>query len=173
LSFEETGVRAKIFLPSDAFGSAPEVISTSKPVSVSEVPSEDHPSAGLSSVALVLEDSFTLAKEMSDLLKECGIDRVEMVSNVKCAQELLTSLKPDIAILDVNLGPDTTGEPIALQLMEDGVPFIFLTGYGDQAELAEPLRHVPILTKPVSKRDLIEALHKLRSVPRTGADDLK
>ncbi len=110
---------------------------------------------------MLVEDNFIIAKELSDLLGECGFTSVEMASNVKSAQALLESFRPDLAILDVNLGPDSNSEPIALQLLEMGVPFFFLTGYGDQAELAAPLKDVPILTKPVSKPGLLKAISNL------------
>ena len=51
--------------------------------------------------------------------------------------------------------------PIALVLRQRGVPFVFLTGYDDEAIIPVELRPARRLGKPVFGPQLIEALGDL------------
>lgn len=96
---------------------------------------------------LVLEDEYMIAKTQKRLLEAIGIDEVSMVSNTKDALELIAARKVDFAMLDINLGQETS-EAVARQLQHDAVPFVFASGYGEAAVLAPMFEDVPRLTKP-------------------------
>jgi len=66
---------------------------------------------------------------------------------------LLDSETPTLAILDVNLGEETS-LPVAERLADLGVPFLFATGYGEQLDLPDRFAAVPIAQKPYNVRDL-------------------
>jgi CheY-like chemotaxis protein len=68
--------------------------------------------------------------------------------------------RPDIAILDINLG-DHDSVPIANRLSELEVPFIFATGYGEQSQLPEKHRSRPVLQKPYTLASLTRRLSEL------------
>jgi CheY-like chemotaxis protein len=68
----------------------------------------------------------------------------------------ISSLEFDAAILDVNLSGSETFS-IAEKLTQDGVPFLFATGYGP-AGLPDRFRAVPVLQKPFRQADLEKAL---------------
>ena len=67
---------------------------------------------------------------------------------------------PDLAVLDVNLGAETS-VPVARALRASGVPFVFATGYGSDFSLPEDLSGVPVVNKPY---DIAEILRKLPRV---------
>ena len=68
---------------------------------------------------------------------------------------------PALALLDVHLGHGETSERVASELLLRKVPVLFVTGYGEQNNLPAHLRGVPVLTKPVSTRDLLGAVNAL------------
>ena len=61
--------------------------------------------------------------------------------------------RPDVAILDINLG-DHDSVPIGNRLAELGVPFMFATGYGEQGQLPDALKSRPVLQKPYTLASL-------------------
>jgi CheY-like chemotaxis protein len=62
----------------------------------------------------------------------------------------------DIALLDVNLAGKRSF-PVADILAERGVPFIFVSGYGEQA-LEAPHQNRPVIQKPFSPESIAETL---------------
>lgn len=60
---------------------------------------------------------------------------------------------PDLALLDVNLGNETSFE-VAEPLAELGAPFGFATGYGDQLAFPPGLARAPKLCKPYVANDI-------------------
>jgi len=83
--------------------------------------------AGLS--VLVVEDEAIISFMVEDMLSELGAQDVRVAANVANALALIDSKKPDLAVLDVNLGGERA-YPVAERLDADGVPFVFTTGYG-------------------------------------------
>lgn len=96
---------------------------------------------------LVLEDSFIIALEAEDILKSIGIDHVEIACNVDDAQLLLAAQCFDFALLDVNLGSQTSFD-FAETLIERGLAFGFVSGYADDFVFPPALRNIPRITKP-------------------------
>ena len=64
------------------------------------------------------------------------------------------------AMLDINLG-DRTSYPIADRLAEMGVPFLFATGYGDQAQLPEAHADRTVVQKPYTLENVARAMDGL------------
>jgi DNA-binding response OmpR family regulator len=67
---------------------------------------------------------------------------------------------PTAAILDINLGSETS-LPIADRLHALGIPFLFATGYGEQAQLPAIHADVPVLQKPYTIEGVAKALSAL------------
>jgi two-component SAPR family response regulator len=78
---------------------------------------------------LVVEDEAIISFLLEDMLGELGASDVRHAGNVKTALEYLKTHKPDLAVLDVNLGGERV-YPVAERLAELGVRFVFTTGYG-------------------------------------------
>jgi two-component sensor histidine kinase len=109
---------------------------------------------------LLVEDSLIVAMDVEDILHLLGAERVVATANTRSAMEELDRQAIDIAILDINLG-DQTSLPIAERLVSRGIPFIFATGYGEQAHLPHEMSHVPIVQKPYQAAGIAEALERL------------
>lgn len=164
LEFHEAGVRSELMLPDtifDAVRSARTADSPDKP-SALPLPTDLAFDPGLvKGPVLLLEDNFMLAKDMNDQLSESGLDEILVCSTAEDALELIDADQPAFAVLDVNLGPDKNSEAVALKLLELGVPFLFVTGYGDNSTTTPEIAHVPRLTKPAATRDLQGAMMSL------------
>jgi len=81
------------------------------------------------------------------------------VGSVKAALALLDKKNCDGAVLDVNLGRETS-EAIAAKLTENGTPFIVLSGYSAH-QLPEGFRGAPLVDKPVRAEELTQKLQTL------------
>ena len=173
LQFLPDGVQAEFVLPDTLFdekegirpfeprGKAADAPAKMEPVDLDQV----------EGIFMVLEDNFMIADEMREQLLDFGAKEVEVFSNVADALEFLEDDTPRFAFLDVNLGGNTTSEAVALNLWERGVPFAFVTGYGEAAVLPEALQGAPRLTKPVANSEIETALQVIMSpVDESGAD---
>ncbi|MCA0356906.1 MAG: GAF domain-containing protein [Proteobacteria bacterium] len=98
---------------------------------------------------LVLEDNMIIALDLEDMLTRMGVKDITVVSSVAQALEALNGWSPPFAILDVNLGAETSF-PVADALLAAGAPFAFGTGFGDSASFPDRFRDIPVLQKPYS-----------------------
>ena len=107
--------------------------------------------------ALILEDDFMISKELKQKLKFIGAKEVDAVSSIEKALTLLMDNTYDIAFLDVNIRGEDSFK-VAKKLNEIEIPFSFVTGYGSKSKNFENLKYLSIITKPVSKINLEEAI---------------
>lgn len=105
---------------------------------------------------LLVEDNMIIAMDGEDALRDLGADVVTAAS-VGRAHEAIAIQSVDLAVLDFNLGHETS-LPIADMLAERGIPFLFATGYGDGLELPTRFEAVTLLKKPYSGATLAQAL---------------
>ncbi len=82
-------------------------------------------------------------------------------ATVEAALDAIDAVPPALAMLDINLG-DRTSFPIAHRLNDLGIPLLFATGYGEQAQL--PMEHR-------SRIGRAEALHARDRGPRRARTD--
>jgi CheY-like chemotaxis protein len=109
---------------------------------------------------LVVEDEYFLADDLSRALTQLGAEVIGPVPTRKEALALLAAAgKVDLAVLDINL-EDEAVFPVADALAEQGVPFLFATGY-DQASIPARYQHVPRWEKPFDPQSLAYVLPKL------------
>ncbi len=104
---------------------------------------------------LLVEDEMMLVLLMEGMLEDLGTQSVGIAANVRQGLDLIAAQPSDIALLDVNLGGETSF-PIADALAARGIPFIFTTGYGVEG-LTARFRDRPVLKKPFQYEEL-EAL---------------
>lgn len=162
LEFSGDGVTARFFLPKKLFNDK-----------LASLPVEDHsaPTATVdddalrrvlqSSQGLLVEDNYVIAAAAQDELHTIGLARCETAANVEQALDFLEAVTPSFAILDVNLGLDETSFPIAQKLLERGIPFFFVTGYGDSHQTPVAFKSTMRLTKPLPQETLKSALTEL------------
>jgi light-regulated signal transduction histidine kinase (bacteriophytochrome)/CheY-like chemotaxis protein len=105
---------------------------------------------------LLVEDQMLVAADVESMLMDNGITKVTTAPSVAEALRLLKGFTPDIAVLDVNLGADTSLS-IAEELTRRNVPFIFATGYSDQSVIPASFA-VPVVRKPYEAKSLLGAL---------------
>ena len=105
---------------------------------------------------LLVEDELLVAMLTEDFLADLGHEVVALASCVADASSALEQHEPDFAILDVNLGLEHSF-PVAKQLEEREIPYIFVTGYG-AVGIVEPYRMHPVLAKPFAVHHLAAAI---------------
>lgn len=111
---------------------------------------------------LLVEDSMLIALDAEDALTACGIGEVVIAPNVSKALAVMAEALPDFAVLDYNLG-DETSEAVARALAEAGVPYCFATGYGDALERMQAKPPYGVIKKPYSQSDLAEVLARVEA----------
>jgi two-component sensor histidine kinase/DNA-binding response OmpR family regulator len=104
---------------------------------------------------LIVEDEALVAMILEDQLQELGFAIVASCATVAEAIKLLDAETPDAAILDVNLGGQLV-YPVADRLMDRGIPFVFVTGYGRES-VDQRYSAIRVLEKPV-ERQVLESL---------------
>ncbi|KPF46431.1 HWE histidine kinase domain-containing protein [Rhizobium sp. AAP43] len=106
---------------------------------------------------LLVEDQVLIAMDAEMMLADAGIDTVVTASSSTDALNRLKTFRPAIAILDINLGRDTS-VPVAIELARLGIPFLFATGYDDRSIVPEEFLDVPVVRKPYDAAALVRAL---------------
>lgn len=91
-----------------------------------------------------------------------GADAVDMAASVREALRLIDTSPPDRAILDVNLGCETS-VAVARRLAEHGIPLAFATGYGESFQVPPDLGDVPVTKKPYGAESLQQAFGRPRT----------
>ena len=122
--------------------------------------SQDPPRPALLGMRLmVIEDEPLVALDIVAGLKDAGAEVLGPVGNAADALRIIEDTALDGALLDGNLHGKPVGE-IAAALVREGVPFLFVTGYG-QDGLPEGFGKVAILSKPFSHEQMFEAVAQL------------
>lgn len=109
---------------------------------------------------LLVEDEALIGMMMVDILTELGFSVLGPITNVAEATAAAYQGHFDNAVLDINLKGELV-YPVADILIASGVPFLFVTGYGSE-RVDRRYANVPILQKPLQKRDLQSAFAKAR-----------
>jgi two-component sensor histidine kinase len=102
---------------------------------------------------LLVEDQALIAMDIEEALLKLGATKVQSVPNVSSALAILAEGVPNLAVLDLNLDGETSS-PLADDLKQRGVPFLFATGYGDSVTIPSRFADVPVVRKPVTLADL-------------------
>ena len=105
---------------------------------------------------LLVEDDQIVAQFVSAMLEDAQAVVVGPCRSVLAAQSILDAEPVDAAVLDVNLA-DGKIFPVAERLAALGVPFLLLSGYGDDAVPADRPGW-RALAKPFRGHDLVETL---------------
>ncbi len=105
---------------------------------------------------LLVEDETMVAGMLQRMLGDLGYAVVGPATAVNEAMEMIGSGGIDAAILDINLDGEMS-YPIADELTNRGIPFVFSTGYGGE-DLRDGYEGVPLLKKPFRRSGLENAL---------------
>lgn len=109
---------------------------------------------------LLVEDSLIIALDAEDVLIRLGAEHVTTASTVPAALDAIEAGLPSVAMLDINLG-DSTSYHIARLLADRGVPFLFASGYGEQAQLPPEHAERSVVQKPYTIENVARAFDTL------------
>jgi len=115
---------------------------------------------------LIVEDEMLIAINLEQILLDAGVSDITTTSSSAEALKKLSEQTPDAAILDVNLGRETS-IAVAEELRKRAIPFMLTTGYGDRSALAAQFSDVPILNKPYEAAAIIAELSAIAGNRKT------
>ncbi|MFK7953270.1 MAG: LytR/AlgR family response regulator transcription factor [Ekhidna sp.] len=110
---------------------------------------------------IIVEDEMITAESIKDMLEDLGYNVMGIYIRATKALEAIKELKPDFALLDINLKGEETGIWLAEQLHEEhNIPYVFLTSYGDKATIEKATNTNPYgyLLKPIEKQHLFASI---------------
>ena len=113
---------------------------------------------------LVVEDAWHVAKALKSVLEQVGMDVRGPVATTAEAKRLIAEDMPRLAVVDVNLGGETSGALIE-ELCDQDIRVIVISGY-----VMPPVRvhkTAAILQKPFSASELSAALQSVVAQPQT------
>ena len=110
---------------------------------------------------LVVEDEYLIRMLLEDMLDDLGYGIAAAVGTLSEARQIAADGDFSAAILDVNLDGQEI-YPVADILAKRGLPFVFVTGYGERS-LPEPYRGRPAPQKPFQAEQLKTTLAGLLS----------
>jgi light-regulated signal transduction histidine kinase (bacteriophytochrome)/ActR/RegA family two-component response regulator len=113
---------------------------------------------------LLLEDNLIVALEAEDMLRALGAASIHTASTVAVATRFVETVALDFAVLDVNLGFETSLD-FASQLRERGIRFIFASGYGDNIDIGGVNSSVVTISKPYDRDQLNLAIVRTLANP--------
>lgn len=121
---------------------------------------------------LIIEDESLVAEELSVRLGQLGHGVSAVVDNAADAFSFVSVVRPDLALVDINIKGSVNGIEVARRFREDfDLPVVFLTAHADGATLKEATATEPYgyLVKPFDKRSLAATLQT--ALRRRGAED--
>ncbi len=110
---------------------------------------------------LIVEDEIIIAAELSQILLEMGYGIAGMAVNYSNAISILANEKPDIAIIDINLGGSKTGVDVGNYINENNkIPFVYLTSNIDAETIENALQTKPnaYLPKPFDRTAIFTSI---------------
>tara|TARA_R110002050_G_scaffold299089_1_gene463787 strand:- start:18142 stop:18921 length:780 start_codon:yes stop_codon:yes gene_type:complete len=109
----------------------------------------------------IVEDEYITQAVLKNNVEEIGYTVVGMADSAEQAWEDLQKMDVDLALLDINLAGEKDGIWLAKQVRAQlGIPFIFLTAYGDKATINTAVKTQPngYLLKPFNEVDIYTAI---------------
>ena len=120
---------------------------------------------------LIVDDNTSFREETRALLAEQGFDVVGAAGSAADAHRQIAELRPDVALIDIDLGGES-GLELARQLRKeprDGAPHVILTSTHDEAEYADLIQASPAVGF-LAKNDLSAASIRRMLAPIEGIE---
>ncbi|WP_162914915.1 response regulator [Desertibaculum subflavum] len=105
---------------------------------------------------LLVEDEAIIAMDIEMILESAGYGLIITTNTVAAALRKIGEQGFDAALLDLNLGSETT-IAVADELVRREIPFLLVTGR-DAPSLPEQLRSRPIVRKPYGPGEILRTL---------------
>jgi len=98
--------------------------------------------------------------DLQDTFEDAGFSVLGPVASVDPGLEIIRKTKPDVAMLDYNLGRETS-IPIAQRLDAIKIPYVFLSGQVSRVVTANVKTERKVIMKPFNAEALISYVNKL------------
>ena len=112
---------------------------------------------------LIVEDDPLLAMDLESTLQQSGYAVMGPAITNAEAFALLRHARPDLTILDLNLGIEMVF-PVADFLADGGIPFLVLSGHSRRMVPAQH-RDRPFVQKPYAAATLLRTVHAMLDGP--------
>ena len=157
IDYAPAGLNARVVIPARFI-----TLLTGAATVVAETESAKPSSSGLPKPlrVLLVEDQLIIALDAEAMLTAIGAASVETASSVGEALASLKRAPPDVAVLDIHLGLETSW-PIAEELAAQQIPFVLASGYGDLAAVPGAWKAAPLIRKPYDADALAAALSQV------------
>ena len=116
----------------------------------------------MNAAVLIVEDDPFIAIDLQDAMEDAGYEVVGPVATVKHGLMAIKDQTPDIAILDYNLGSETSAD-IARRLDEIGVPYIFASGQIERVIIDGARSSAALIQKPFLVDSVVEKVVSILS----------
>ena len=153
VKYEPEGLQAEFLIPAKFIADIDAAAQPSKPGRNHFASARNKRLDVLPQFVLVVEDSIIIAMDTEESLRKIGVPKVEVASSVAAALSLVAKSPPDFAIVDYNLGAETS-DTVLEQLNRLDVPHVLATGYGELGDRLENSSAIGILRKPYGKEDI-------------------
>jgi DNA-binding response OmpR family regulator len=108
---------------------------------------------------VIVEDEILVSHFMSAILKKMGCEVVKIINKFDNAIETINQIRPDILLLDINLGTEETkkgGITIAEALKNRDILIIFITAYSNDSIIKDAIMQNPenYIVKPFTEESI-------------------
>ncbi|MDA8081378.1 MAG: response regulator [Actinomycetota bacterium] len=114
---------------------------------------------------VIAEDEAIIRLDLKEILEEEGYEVVGAASHGEEAIEMVRTLRPDLAILDIKM-PGKDGIEVAAELSQENIcPVVILTAFSQRSfvEQARDAGVLAYLVKPFQALDLVPAIELARA----------
>lgn len=115
--------------------------------------------------AFIVEDEPLYADQLEILLKEAGFWHIGTADNAADAYEMVSEVRPDFMLVDVNIKGSIDGIELVKRLLqiEPELLIIFVTSYQDERTFKRASKTAPIafLPKPIDEEQILRTLELL------------
>ena len=105
---------------------------------------------------LIVEDEFLIAEDLKTTLEELGYEVLGPALSCSSALEVLWSNKPDLALIDTQLGSETC-QVVVEECRLQSIPMVICSGHF-QSELPDYCKDLPLLGKPYHRTTVMAAM---------------
>lgn len=158
--YRPTGFEARFVIPARYVKPAPAMGAASTAAPALASLQEDGEARLITGTVLLVEDSLIIAMDAEDILLRLGAEQVLTAATVRQAMTEMDRTRPALAVLDINLGEETS-LAVADRLRAEGIPYVFASGYGDQLDLPADHAGRPTVRKPYTLASLARTLQRL------------
>ena len=109
---------------------------------------------------LIVEDDAFIAIDIECVMEAANFEVMATAGSPEEALKILQQQRPDLALLDYNLG-ESTSIPVARKLQSLGVPFMFVSGQPRNVVLADMDEDHMVISKPFRTAELVSTARSL------------